>query len=65
MQEELDENVKKLAEVEKYLVEAEKKIIVDFRESVEMNILAFNAVSEAELAPDYKKVKAERKAEQM
>ncbi len=62
MQKELDENVKKLAEVEKYLVEAEKQIIVDFRESEEMNILAFNAVSEAELAPDNKKVKAERKA---
>ncbi len=62
MQKELDENVKKLAEVEKYLVEAQKQIIVDFRESEEMNILAFNAVSEAELAPDYKKVKAKRKA---
>ena len=52
MQLELDENLKKLAEVEKYLFESEKQIIVDFRESEEIYILAFNAVSEAESAPD-------------
>jgi hypothetical protein len=40
----------------------EKQIIVDFKESEEMNILAFNALSEAESAPDHKKVKAKREA---
>jgi hypothetical protein len=36
----------------------EKQIFVDYKESEEINIIAFNAESEAELAPDHKKVKA-------
>ncbi len=53
MQEELDDNLARLALVEKYLAPMEKQIIVDYRELEEMNILAFNALSEAESAPDH------------
>ena len=58
MQEELVDNLTRLALVAKYLAPMEKQIIVDYRELEEMNILAFNAVSEAESAPEHKKVEA-------